>query len=131
MATRYVPNHRRFKRDVESEVNKGLRKAALDMERKLKENLSGSRSGRFYEIPGTETQYQASSKGEFPAVRTGDLRASVESIVQNTVHKAFVGTNKKYGLSLELKDPRRGGRPWLRPTLEANRDRITKLVADG
>jgi hypothetical protein len=131
MPTRYVPNHRRFKRDVESEINKGLRKAAQDLERKLKQNLSGQRSGESYYVGELNATYTASAPGEFPAVRLNNLRPSVESIVDSTFNRAFVGTNLEYGLDLELKDPRQGGRPWLRPTLDANRERIADLVANG
>ena len=51
---------------------------ALLLETRVKETLSGGRSGRVYRVPGTSAAtYVASAPGEAPAVLRGNLRNSV------------------------------------------------------
>jgi len=80
------------------------------------QNLSGTRSGVQYRVPGTNRYYTASAPGEYPAVRLGDLKGSIDrKVVKDEVQ---VGTTKEHGLILEKKDPSDGGREWLKPSLE-------------
>jgi len=80
------------------------------------QNLSGSRSGVQYRVPGTSRMYTASAPGEYPAVATGNLREHIDrKVVKDEVQ---VGTAVEYGLYLEKKAPEKGGREWLRPSLE-------------
>ena len=85
---------------LESTVDKGvkrfLKQLALFQERqiadiqavvffnlgeKIKERIwkkfAGSKSGRWYNVPGTGVAYQASSPGEPPAIATGHLRQTI------------------------------------------------------
>lgn len=79
-------------------------------------NLTGSRSGRTYKVPGTGVTYTASAPGEYPAVATGNLRERIErKVVGKDVR---IGTAVEYGLSLEKKAPNKGGRPWLKRSLD-------------
>jgi hypothetical protein len=60
--------------------------------------------------------YTASAPGEYPAVATGNLKEQVYTKVVGG--QAYVGTDVEYGLALEKKPGNRGGREWLRPSLE-------------
>ena len=89
-------------------------------------NLSGTRTGRKYFVPGTEVEYTASAPGEYPAVATGNLKQSVKIIQEGDGF--LVGTDVEYGLYLEKKDPLHGGREWLRPSLEGVRKEMEAAV---
>ena len=103
--------------------------AAADVGRnKTVENLAGSRSGRTYRVPGTSVNYTASAPGEYPAVATGNLRNRIERKVVNT-SEVQVGTAVEYGLTLEKGGPSKGGRPWLKRSLdEAKPAMLAKLA---
>ncbi|MCK9355737.1 MAG: hypothetical protein M0R22_01090 [Dehalococcoidia bacterium] len=91
-------------------------------------NLKQAGTGRTYRVPGTQRTYTASAPGEFPAVRLGTLSgpAGVETEVKTdgTSVTASIGSRVKYGLYLEKKPASKGGRPWLKRTLDENRDAI-------
>jgi hypothetical protein len=89
-------------------------------------NLSGTRTGIVYFVPGTQVQYTASAPGEYPAVATGNLKQSVKIIQEGDGF--LVGTDVEYGLFLEKKDPLHGGREWLRPSLEGVRKEMEAAV---
>jgi len=82
--------------------------------------LSGARHGRIYTIPGTHRTYTASSPGEPPAQRLGELRQSVSTLVigRGESLTGAVGTDKKYGPMLEFGTIKMAPRPWLRPSFE-------------
>ena len=101
-------------------------------------NISGSRSGRTYRVPGTGVTYTASAPGEYPAVRLGDLKGGIQrKVVGGEVR---VGTALKHGFFLE--DPndeiaagahfsgsRNPARPWLKRSLdEAKPAMLAKLA---
>ena len=58
-----------------------------------------------------------SVRGEYPAEATSTLVKNVNFEIDKKNLVARVGTNVKYGKWLELKDPARGGRPWLLRTI--------------
>ena len=103
--------------------------AAADVGRnQTVKNLAGSRTGRTYKVPGTQVTYTASAPGEFPAVATGNLRERVDRKVVNT-DEVQVGTGVEYGLYLEKKGQSKGGRPWLKRSLdEAKPAMLAKLA---
>ena len=103
--------------------------AAADVGRnKTVQNLAGGRSGHTYKVPGTSVTYTASAPGEYPAVATGNLRERIERKVVNT-SEVQVGTAVEYGLYLEKKSPSKGGRPWLKRSLdEAKPAMLAKLA---
>ncbi len=82
--------------------------------------LSGPRHGRTYTVPGTHRTYTASSPGEAPAQRLGELRQSVSTLVvgRGAELTGAVGTNKDHGPMLEFGAKKMAPRPWLRPSFE-------------
>jgi len=102
--------------------------AACDVGRnQVVKNISGSRSGRTYKVPGTQVTYTASAPGEYPAVRLGQLKGSIKSSVKGDT--GYVGTDVEYALALEKKPPSKGGREFMRPSL--NQARPGMLVQLG
>lgn len=73
----------------------------------IREKMSEPKSGRTYRIPGTAETYQASSPGEYPAVRTGNLWLSLKA-QKMTATKFAVGSEVEYAPYLEA-----GLRPFL------------------
>jgi len=91
-------------------------------------NISGSRSGRTYRVPGTGVTYTASAPGEFPAVATGNLKGSIQrKVVKDEVQ---VGTAVEYGLMLEKKPRNKGGRPWLKRSLDQAKPAMLAKLAE-
>ncbi|MBZ9975482.1 HK97-gp10 family putative phage morphogenesis protein [Mesorhizobium sp. BR-1-1-10] len=89
----------------------------------------GARSGRVYRR--RSISHQASAPGEFPKTDTGQLVASLFFRVAADKLSAFFGTKLAYGRYLEFGTSRMQARPWLRPTLRANRDAITLRIRNA
>ena len=67
-----------------------------------------------------------SSPGQFPKLECGQLRNSMTYEVKKL--KALCGTNVKHGKFLELGTKNMSPRPFLRPTLKAEKGRIKKIL---
>ena len=108
-------------RAVESQETKRLKKAAIHFTNKAKQNISvkGSKCGK--------KTGNRSKPNEFPKLECGQLRNSMTYEVSKL--KAVAGTNVKHGKFLELGTSRMAPRPFLRPTLKAERGRIRKIIA--
>jgi hypothetical protein len=111
-----------YGKDFKDDLNKVIRAKLTtcgeiiisDAQRSMMEPKSG--------VPGPQTT--RSAPGEAPAVQTGILK---ESLAQEPLEDRVgirVGTNKRYGLYLELGTRRMRARPWIRPAL----DRSTKAI---
>jgi len=98
---------------------KGLWAAGEHLRGALRITLSGQRHGRWYRVPGTKKDYQASAPGEAPAVRTGDLKKRVASSLERNADEStlMVGTNAPQGKILEFGTSQIAPRPWMRPTV--------------
>jgi len=81
---------------------------------------------------GTRTHY-ASQEGSYPAVDYGPLRQSITHYVEQDGSTVVgrVGTNMTEGLMTELGTSKMAPRPWLRPSLEINRDKIRELIVSA
>ena len=107
---------------VSAAGQKALYSAAFIGRNEVVQNLSGTRTGNRYKVPGTQTYYTASAPGQYPATATGNLKQSVK--IRPDGDGYLVGTEVEYGLYLEKKPPNEGGREWLRPSLEKARPRM-------
>lgn len=115
-----------------------LLKAGIHLERKIKEKLTGSRSGRRYRrARGKRGWHTASAPGEPPAVDTGRLRSSITTggVERRRRGGKFirVGTNVEYGVDLEYgKASRRlAPRPFMRPTFSEELKKVRSIIRDG
>lgn len=104
---------------VEVASRKALNAACNEGRNRVVKNISGSRSGRRYKVPRINVWYTASAPGEYPAVRLGDLKGSIRAVVKGDT--GYIGSDKEYALPLEKKAPSKGGRPWLKPSLDQAR----------
>lgn len=93
------------------------------------ETLSGKRTGRTYRVPDSIKTYTASAPGEPPAQRLGELRQSVSTEVKASKDevKGRVGTDKDYGLMLELGTKNMAARPWLLPSFQRSEDELERI----
>jgi hypothetical protein len=83
--------------------------------------FSEPKSGRWYNVPGTQTPYQASAPGQFPAKATGHLAQSTSFEVSAKGDELIIragGASASHAVHLEEKPPSRGGRPWFLPTIQ-------------
>lgn len=92
-------------------------------------NLTGTRSGIRYRVPGhAGTWYTASAPGEYPASASGALRSEIQIAIKGD--DGYIGSTKEYSIALEKKDPMKGGREWLRPSLEQARPEMLKKIME-
>lgn len=124
--------------DIGGGNTSGVKKAALVLERKLKEKLSQPGSGRIYRARKGRGQHQASAPGEPPAPDLGDLRKSIGQEVVSNVRR--VGTGLLRAPSLEFGNiwpTSTGGkrvlapRPFMRPAAdEAAEEMGEEMIGD-
>ena len=70
----------------------------------------------------------ASSPGEPPGLRTGELRRSIAWEVDGESLKCRVGSNKSYSKYLEMGTSKMDARPYLKPVVEANQGVIASIL---
>ena len=127
-----IDNTDKVIKSIEQNASKRMAKAVNEVRNVVLETLSGSRTGRRYKIPGTQKFYTASSPGEPPAQATGRLRQSIKTSIQSEgkVIVGRIGTDLDYGKTLEFGDDKVAPRPWLHPSFEKARDKISEIL-DG
>jgi hypothetical protein len=96
--------------------------AVTEWHRGVVKILRGPRTGKVYEIPGTNREYTASAPGEAPATRLGDLRTSYRFILKK--NEALIGSPLHYALDLEKGTYRIKPRPHLTKAFVKNRKAI-------
>lgn len=103
---------------TEKEINRRLHKACIHLKNEVKKEIStkGNKCGKY------EPELSAPD-GEPPHLQCGELRRSMAHEVDEAKHVGRVGTNKPYGLYLEV-----GEHPFLRPTLQNEMDTIAKII---
>lgn len=109
-----------------------MTEACIYIQGKVKEKLSGPRTGRVYKVPGTlHKTYTASAPGEPPAVMLGQLRQSIKFAIDATIKGivGLVGSDLKKAPMLEYGTSRIKPRPFLRPTFQENIDSIKAILS--
>ena len=107
-------------------VERAIAASAVEVQNEAKD-LVGRNPGPTKTNPGAA----ASKPGEPPHLRTGTLRRSIdqETFRRGRDFVGRVGTNLKYGAFLEYGTRRMQPRPYLRPSLDAQRGRIASRLA--
>jgi len=129
---------------VGDKAEERVEEATHHLRNEVEETLSGQRSGETYKVPKTQSSYYtASSPGEPPASRLGDLRSTIGwKIIKNrgafglgavSEIRGRVGTPLEYGAKLETGEYPAGpnsqvARPWLGPTEVRERDEIRRIL---
>ncbi len=85
---------------------------ATDVHARAIEGIQGGPAGgRVYEKYNPRRTHRASAQGQYPMSDTGRLASSI--YLELLSDRAAVYSDLDYARHLELKDPTRGGRPWL------------------
>ena len=102
---------------LDAKIGRAMQMTTLAIENKVKQLMTGSRSGRWYRIGKTPTKqnkamgmksgrwYQASAPGESPAIKSSRLFKSVTHKVERQASGLWagaVGTNVPYAPGLEF-----------------------------
>lgn len=134
-------NGPQFQRAVTAHMRRNLSAACIALVNHAKELISIEGTGRAiaahvgrygwgpakkYRKKQLIYNFSPSSPGEPPHVQTGRLRGSVAWEVVGLLGR--VGTNVKYGRWLELGTKRLAARPWLRPSLDAMRSALIRIL---
>lgn len=98
----------------------------LVKETAIKSIQSGNKSGRIYQRRGIT--HQASAPGEPPASDTGRLVQSTQTQFDTGELLGQVVFRTAYAAPLEFGTSRIEPRPYARPALEANRDKISQAI---
>jgi len=112
-------------------LNNAVRQGALLIEGESKRNISrGARSGNIQKR-GNKVRV-ASAPGEFPKTDTGELVANITTEkVKKGVYTVGSRRNAPQGYLLEVRAPQQGGRPWLRPTVKDNANKVFTIIDDA
>ena len=105
----------KLKGQLRINASRAVHETMLELEKTLKETLTGQRSGRVY-IRGGRA-HQASAPGEPPAVDTGTLRNSVAGAMVGDL-TAVVGVGAPYAHFLEFGTRKMAPRPYFLPSVE-------------
>ena len=119
----FVKMTKKVREEYHSHLLRNAKTVGAFMEGEVKKTLSQPGTGRIYKRSGGAIEHQASAPGEPPAVDTGMLRASVTNQVIDVSQsriEVWIGTNKKYGKTLELGTSKIAPRPWLFVTIKKN-----------
>jgi len=138
---------------LKGEVAKNLERAAIFLVEKVKLNLNTSqdykkstdtaistRSGgktvhRVVRLRKNKGVYfyglDPSASGEFPHKLTGNLQRSITYEMADGGQRALVGSGVTYAKFLELGTSKMAPRPFLRPTLNINKDALVRIIATG
>lgn len=105
-----------------------VQKTAMRVERRAKDSMQLSHSGRRYQRG--KKSHQASAPGETPAIDTGNLVNSIGNKMTGPASaEVFVGA--EYGAALEFGTSKMAARPSLRPAVDAEQqgfiDEMMKL----
>lgn len=129
---------RDVKRMLDGKATKKVTMIGAEVTNHIKLEMRKPKSGRQYNIPGTgstdangrttpgtQKTYTASAPGEYPAIRTGQLRSGIRFKVEqeNDGVSVHMGTNVDHGIDLEL-----GLRPWLSKALEDLNSRVETIL---
>jgi phage gpG-like protein len=108
-------------RALGSDGNRIVQKVATDVQETVVTSMEGSKSGRYYAIPGVRSstvggggrRHRASAPGQAPARMTGALAASIS--IKRSFNRATVGASSSYAPHLEYGTSRMANRPFMRP----------------
>ena len=121
MAVTVKWNGDRFMRQVQAEAVRRLAMATAHVVVKVKENISTS----------SQRGANPSDPGEFPHANLGTLRNSIRGEVNARRLRGRVGSNLFYSKFLEIGTKFMAARPFLRRTLNEQRQRVRRILSRG
>lgn len=125
MLTSKIPD---FKANLEQTSRDNLLAATMIWHGGIQKELTGTRSGRSYIVPGTKREYTASAPGEAPARRLGDLARSYRYLVKQD--EGQVGSGLPHSWTLEKgTKPGVAARPHVMPAYNKNEAAIKAALS--
>lgn len=118
--------------DIERSMDDELPKIANDMQGRMRQKISGPRTGRLYKRG--RRSHRASAPGEPPTVDFGNLRRSIETDVVKSYHRVDLysgGHEAPYAIYLEFGTRRMAARPFMQNSLEEFSPFILKTVINA
>jgi len=128
--TKLIFNTAKVTKAIDDAAIKRMDEATQAVRTQAMLTLSGDRTGRTYKVPGQNRTYVASSPGEPPAQRLGELRQNIGTLVESSFGNVTgkVGTDKIQGRILEFNSLHTAARPWLKPSFEAATDEVKSIL---
>lgn len=107
-----------LKKKIRAKMVKNMTNACLFLEADIKKSLIGK---------------SPSAPGEPPGKRTGTLGRGITHEVEKTATVVIgrVGTNITYAIPLEFGTSKMAARPFMRPGLERNKERVARIMTSG
>jgi HK97 gp10 family phage protein len=120
-----------FIRQLEADLTRNLEAAAIYFKDRVKTAIN--RSQPYERVVGKRGIYyhglDPSEPGSPPKKVRGDLQRSIVHKMKDG--KAYVGSNLDYAFYLETGTVKMSARPFLRPTLYAEKDTLLRIIATG
>lgn len=121
----------KFMKAFEKGVEENLLAAVMLWHGGIQQELTGSKSGRVYLVPGSKRKYTASAPGESPARRTGRLAQAMKyKVIEEEgivgVDSSTAPAGKKsirvadYAAMLEAGTSKMKARPYIKPAYTKN-----------
>ena len=108
----------KLKKEMRAKCVKNMSDACLFLEGDIKKSLTGK---------------SPSAPGEPPGKRTGTLGRGITHEVEKKPDSVVgrVGTNITYAIPLEFGTSKMAARPFMRPGLERNKERVARIMTSG
>jgi hypothetical protein len=105
---------------IENTAKGGMRKTEID-------------TSKSYPRQSGNKVHHPSMEGSYPAIDYGPLIQSVTHDAEQNGNEVIgrVGSNQKEGIYTELGTSRMAARPWLKPSVEKNKEKIHKLFKNA
>lgn len=131
-AIRFLDYTQEVAEQIRAAAQKKAARIAMLIANEAKRGMAGQRAGRRYRVPGTQRYYTASRPGEYPANRTGRLRASIQIAAEVNAFMgsalAIVGATALYAPFLQYGTKFMQARPFLTLAYAAVRQQIDEEV---
>lgn len=101
---------------------------AIDVHRHAIDAISAPKSGVLVKVSRTGKPHKRSAAGEAPAVETGRLKTSLYVTASSGRAEADVVAPVSYAVHLEYGTRNMAPRPFLKPALDDNREKIKERV---
>lgn len=118
MSFRLQSNAAQISAQLQRRASALVRATAFGIEGDIKTSMAEPKSGHIY------GNHQASAPGESPAIDTGQLANSIQTVVEEL--SATVGTNTEYAPYLEFGTHRMAPRPFMGPAFERAKPEFEK-----
>lgn len=109
-------------------VRQALGTLAMEYQKKAGDLMREPKSGRTYDVPGTNVSHVAAAPGEAPGIVTGNLVNSILAQPVGDGSKTWViSVGAEYGGWQEFGTAEMPAHPFMRPSADATRDMVDEV----